>query len=61
MAEPEVRIEGFQAAVDEALQDVDMAGGDELEVLEVEDAANGDAPPEEADQEATAARTTFIE
>ncbi|MCJ1392648.1 hypothetical protein MMC18_005518 [Xylographa bjoerkii] len=62
MAEPEVRIEGFQAAVDEALQDIDMAGADDAEVLEVEDGANGDGTDlEESGQEGTSARTTFID
>ena len=62
MAEPKVRIEGFEAAVDEALQDVDMAGGDDGEVVEAEDGANGDgADQEEVAQEGTDARTTFIE
>ena len=62
MAEPEVRIEGFQAAVDEALQDIEMAGGDDVEIVEIEDGANGDdADPDDAGQEGTVARTTFIE
>lgn len=52
----EVRIEGFQEAVDEFLGDVEMAGGDDVEVLEVEDADGDDAAPGE-----TQARTTFIE
>ncbi|MCJ1478149.1 hypothetical protein MMC13_006825 [Lambiella insularis] len=55
MAEPEVRIEGFQAAVDEALQDVDMAGGEDGEGLEVEEVANGDGV-EEVEQEEPDAR-----
>ncbi|MCJ1400971.1 hypothetical protein MMC11_004182 [Xylographa trunciseda] len=62
MAEPEVRIEGFQAVVDEALQDIEMAGEDDAEVLEVEDAANGDgADLEDAGQVGTSARTTFVD
>ena len=53
----EVRIEGFQETVDEALGDVNMAEGDDVEVLEVEDAPNGD----DATPEVLQARTTFIE
>jgi len=53
----EVRIEGFQEAVDEALGDVDMAGGDDVEVVEVEGTPNGD----EAAPGPTRVRTTFIE
>ena len=53
----EVRIEGFQEAVDEALGDVDMAGGDDVEVLEVEDTYNGGDTAQGEKQ----ARTTFIE
>lgn len=60
MAEPVVRIEGFQAAVDEVLQDVAMAGGEDTEGLEVEDAANGDVV-EEAELEEMTARSTFLE
>ena len=61
MADPEVRIEGFEA-VDEALQDVSMAGGDDAEIVEIEDGANGDgAGTDDAGLEETAARTTFIE
>jgi hypothetical protein len=56
----EVRIEGFQEAVDEALGDVEMAGGNDVEVVEVvevEDTPNGnEAAPGE-----TRVRTTFIE
>lgn len=53
----EVRIEGFQEAVDEALGDVEMAGGNDVEVVEVENTPNGGegAPGE------TRVRTTFIE
>ncbi|MCJ1438620.1 hypothetical protein MMC27_008010 [Xylographa pallens] len=62
MAEPEVRIEGFQAAVDEALQDIEMAGGDDAEIIDIEDEANGEgADPEDAGREEEAARTTFID
>lgn len=58
----EVRIEGFQEAVDEAPGDVNMAGGDEVEVVEtevveVEGTPNGD----EAAPAQTRVRTTFIE
>ena len=55
----EVRIEGFQEAVDEALGDIEMAGGNEVEVVEAEEEAAGN---ETALEEAAAPpRTTFIE
>ena len=55
----EVRIAGFQEAVDEALEDVDMAGDDDAEVIEPEEEANGNegAPEEALDLPCT----TFIE
>ena len=54
----EVRIEGFQEAVEEALGDIEMAGGEEAEVEPEEDAPGNETALDEA---APSARTTFIE
>ena len=66
MADPEVRITGIAVAEDLAGDDVEMAGAEVTEVIEIdtataagEDAANGTAEGEETKH--AEARITFVE
>ena len=67
MADPEVRLPGTEVSVEDLIRDVDTAGGDSVEIIEVLETGTGAANGEEAgleeieEDEKVPLRLTFIE
>ncbi|MCJ1258221.1 hypothetical protein MMC24_006052 [Lignoscripta atroalba] len=67
MADPEVRLPGTEVSVEDLIRDVDTAGGDSVEIIEVLETGTGAANGEEAgleeieEDEKVPLRLTFID